>query len=104
MGIDSDIIKANNILFKRYLDKINIATTLSTKEYMLNFCEIALKTKMQQDKHSRWLGFLQGVMFSNGLIDIGEERDISRVLFQNIYIKYGIKQDTIEVDTSNCGN
>jgi len=42
------------------------------------------------DKISRWLGFVQGCLYSAGLIDLDEERNISRELFHQAYIDAGI--------------
>ena len=37
------------------------------------------------DKLSRWFGFVQGVLFSAGLLDIVEEADRTRPIFQGAY-------------------
>lgn len=36
----------------------------------------------QETKAHRWLGFVQGVMACKGLIDVDEERELTRSLFQ----------------------
>jgi len=41
------------------------------------------------DKLSRWLGFVQGCLAMRGLIDVDEERDISRPMFHAGYAKDG---------------
>jgi deoxyribodipyrimidine photolyase len=43
------------------------------------------------DKLSRWLGFVQGVLYSNNIIDLDEERDFSRKLFKQAYKDQGIE-------------
>lgn len=54
--------------------------------------------KWPVDKFNRWLGFVQGVLWSNGLIDIKEERDFTRPLFHKYYSDRGIViPKTVEV-------
>lgn len=42
------------------------------------------------DKLSRWLGFIQGVMTFQGLLNVEEERDFSRPLFHAAYRAEGM--------------
>lgn len=42
------------------------------------------------DKISRWLGFVQGCLAMQGLIQVDEERDVSRPLFHAAYRETGI--------------
>lgn len=37
------------------------------------------------DKTSRWIGFIQGVLYTDGLIDIKQERDFTRPLYHAVY-------------------
>lgn len=37
------------------------------------------------DKTSRWIGFIQGVMYKDGVLDIDEERDFTRPIFHKVY-------------------
>ena len=55
-------------------------------------CSVALENMDQFpiDKLSRWLGFIQGVMCTHGLISVDGERDFSRPLFQEAYMEEGI--------------
>ena len=46
-------------------------------------------TDMYEDKANRWLGFVQGNLFAHDLIDIDEERSISRKLFHQAYLDSG---------------
>lgn len=43
------------------------------------------------DKLSRWLGFVQGVLIGNGVLDTRVERDRSRPLFHAAYEAEGIQ-------------
>ena len=52
------------------------------------------------DKLNRWLGFIQGILFMDGLIAIDEERDFTRPLFHNYYINNGI-QIPSSIDLNN---
>lgn len=90
-----DILVVNITLFKRYL------TFIQENDYRIGnvrkLCEIAIEGEepMTMDKQSRWLGYVQGVLFMGGLIDLEEERSISRNMYQAVYRKHGIKQDTL---------
>jgi hypothetical protein len=44
-----------------------------------------------EDKLSRWLGFVQGVMAAQGLITVAEEREASRPLFHWAYRVQGFE-------------
>lgn len=49
-----------------------------------------------EDKLSRWLGFIQGVLTLRSVIQVTEERDLSRALFRTAYKNAGIPiPDTI---------
>ena len=52
------------------------------------------------DKTNRWLGFIQGVMWTRDLIDIDEERNFTRPLFHAYYEAQGIEKPT-SVDVAN---
>lgn len=43
------------------------------------------------DKTGRWIGFIQGVLFAEGLLDINTERDFTRPLFHAYYRENGIE-------------
>lgn len=42
------------------------------------------------DKTGRWVGFIQGVLFSNGVMDINDERDRTRDIFHKAYHQAGL--------------
>lgn len=46
------------------------------------------------DKTNRWIGFIQGVMWTRELIDIDEEREFTRPLFHSYYESHGIEKPT----------
>lgn len=46
------------------------------------------------DKINRWIGFVQGVLWEKGLIDIDEEREFTRPLFHSYYESHGIEKPT----------
>lgn len=68
-----------------------------TKNYLINFCELAISSEMPLEKISRWLGFLQGVLILNGVIYEEEERRKSRELIKPIYEKYQKKFVSLSV-------
>jgi hypothetical protein len=89
-NIDDDIKSVNCILFKEYAD-----LSESAKD-MCNTAIVQCK-EFTVDKHSRWLGFVQGVLFKEGLLNIELTRNSTRQLFQEVYKKYGITQKRIDV-------
>lgn len=71
---------AERALFStQYLLLRNMISTMEDNVYDWNI-----------DKLNRWLGFIQGVLFMDGLIDIDEERDFTRPLFHAYYANNGI--------------
>ena len=42
------------------------------------------------DKSSRWIGFVQGVLFSVGLLNVDDEREFTRPLFHEYYCRSGL--------------
>lgn len=43
------------------------------------------------DKTNRWLGFVQGVLFERGVLDVNEEREVTRPFFHEYYQANGIE-------------
>jgi len=55
--------------------------------HLLWMCDECMRTILTEerwtiDKYNRWLGFVQGVLASKGVIDVNEERDITREWFR----------------------
>lgn len=50
------------------------------------------------DKISRWVGFVQGILFMNNPIEIEEERNSSRKSYKPIYQKLNMTSTSIEVE------
>jgi len=72
-------------LFKRYLYLIK-PSKIKQRDKLMSMCEFCIShPEMLTDKMSRWLGFIQGVLYANNLIDINKERDLSRPLFHKAY-------------------
>lgn len=84
--MNMDLIEVNNRMFNRYFGLNTHTDGLITT---------ATCTPMTIDKHSRWLGYVQGYLAALNLIDVTVERDYSRPLYQQIYHKHGIVQPTI---------
>ena len=86
--IDEEITDAKkNKLQKLFLLKKMIETVLRNTSKYDN-----AENLMTEDKVSRWLGFIQGVLFSMNLLNIGHERDFSRELFHKAYEDSGIEK------------
>lgn len=53
---------------------------------LIKLCEEAMVNtqKYPYDKLNRWLGFVQGVLAAQGIIDVDVERDYTRPLFHSL--------------------
>lgn len=52
------------------------------------------------DKSNRWIGFIQGALFAEGLLNIEDERHFTRPMFHAYYNAQGIAvPETIDVTT-----
>lgn len=97
--------KINKKLFKRYL---NILRNEDLKKeqlnivYKLSLMGIKNIKELPVDKSSRWLGFVQGVLFSFNLINLEEERNFSRILFQKHYKKKKKNVKTYDIKDIKC--
>ncbi len=96
MNTPKTIKEANNILFKRYINILkeneHLLEEVDLVNQCMSLCKTAIEVDMLEDKQSRWLGFVQGVMIVYKLISVEEERDISRPLFHSAYESMGIEK------------
>ncbi len=90
--------EVNSLLFQRYLvimeefvaagrhDPWSRTPRLSL-DNLTWMCRTGIEraTEMEEDKASRWLGFVQGCLAMRGLIDVDTERDVTRPLFHEVY-------------------
>lgn len=86
---------ANIILFKRYQIALNEYKKYADDDIIIRckkMTNIALSEDMYEDKQSRWLGFIQGVLTVYDLLDVEKERDFSRPLFHKAYEGMGLKK------------
>mgnify|MGYP001014788732 CR=1 FL=1 len=81
-------------LFARYRDfaiqmfeKNDNSNNKCGSENLIKLCEEAMVNtqKYPSDKMHRWLGFVQGVLAAQGIIDVDVERDYTRPLFHGLY-------------------
>lgn len=94
---NSEMIKAHSRLIERYIEIIkNSNMSEADRSKWINFCITALSLK-NADKLSRWVGFIQGILFSNGLITIEEERNFSRDIYKPIYEQWGLDSKTVSI-------
>ena len=80
---------AYGILFKRYnnIAQVN-KDKLGKAGYKILFMGITCISnpeKFTAEKMSRWLGFVQGILWQNGFLDIDEERNFSRPILHRVY-------------------
>lgn len=86
---------ATKVLFERYIGLIRESALIvedygpdeTSLDHLIWMCVKSLENldKWPEDKLSRWLGFVQGVLTVRRIIDVQEERDISRPLFHAAY-------------------
>ena len=95
------IQKANIKMFKRYKKVLDDYKKNADDDILIRtkkMIDVAIKVDMLEDKQSRWLGFTQGVLACYDLIDIEEERNVSRKIFHKAYNEMGLgKPKTISV-------
>lgn len=91
-----ELREAHRVLFQRYLDIIGRredagADPKTSVQNCAWMCRTALDEldTLPVDKLSRWLGFVQGVLATLGLIRVDTERDFSRPLFHAAYRQDG---------------
>ena len=93
----SPVARVSILLFERYLGLLRAAPEFGavpdgcSRMHLMWMCEtsIAQSAAWPEDKTSRWLGFVQGVMTAQGLLTVAVVRDISRPLFPAAYAEQG---------------
>lgn len=85
----------------RYKAKIHLLNDDGAEERLLSMIDMLCDNANDWpvDKTSRWLGFIQGALWINNIIDINEERDFTRPLFHSYYESIGEKiPDSFDVE------
>jgi hypothetical protein len=92
---EATVRSATKTLFERYLRLIREGAPIdesslpdeASSDHLTWMCVQSLENlyKWPEDKLSRWLGYVQGVLAVRYIIDIQEERDLSRPLFHSAY-------------------
>ena len=93
----SPVARASVTLFDRYLAILSVAPDFGivpdgcTRDHLAWMCETARAQApgWPDDKTSRWLGFVQGVLTVQGLLTVAGEREFSRPLFHAAYAEHG---------------
>jgi len=96
-GAGSPVARASVTLFARYRAILLTAPDFQaapegcSREHLLWMCDTAVvqAAGWPDDKTSRWLGFVQGVMTVQGLLTVAGEREFSRPLFHAAYAEQG---------------
>ena len=89
------IHNVNNRLFRRYRSIVRESSQLNDdqKRHIIGLCETAMMSPhMYVDKHSRWLGYIQGYLTAYGLLSVLEERNLSRPLYHEAYRHMGLPE------------
>lgn len=91
----TDLPMAHSYMFLRYIDILR-ASSLEDKARWISFCEKG-RTLDNVDKQSRWVGFIQGLLYANKLVTIEDERIFSRAIYKPIYEDLGMNSVTQDV-------
>ena len=76
-----------------HLEEVIKNTSFKEKEHIEDML-ITMKNNNHTwsiDKTSRWIGFIQGVLFMNKILDLSEERDFTRPLYHKAYKDSGLE-------------
>ena len=83
------LIKAHQELFRRYnhIAQNNKNKMPSEQVYRIHMMGIHAISHddMYLEKMSEWVGFIQGILYSNGIINIDKERKLSEKLLKDAY-------------------
>ena len=73
---------------QRRLEGLTFGTGKTSAEHLREMCEELLNRlgAMTADKSGRWIGFIQGVMAANGVLDVDAERERTRPIYQKAYL------------------
>ncbi len=100
--------EAHDEMFRRYntlmqKDGLGEKKLHSSINYRLTLMAIhAISNVMPIDKVGRWMGFIQGNLYACELINLKEEREISRKIFHKAYEEMGIEvPESIDVVQAN---
>jgi hypothetical protein len=101
--MDQELFKIHKLISKRYKSLIKdkdweAPSTETSKTHIIKMLNI-LETDnlMTEDKASRFLGYIQGVLTFVKVLSVEEERKFTRPLFQKYYKKRGLTQKTISL-------
>jgi len=90
-GVNKHINRATITMMEKY-HWVAKQSHSKNRDKIMSMCERGINTPdMHTDKMSRWLGFIQGVLYADGLLNVKMERDTSRKLFHDAYQKSGIE-------------
>lgn len=91
------VSKANYGLFLRYryiLEEELAKKPIEDEDFsnVLKLCQLGLDhiKQMPVDKQSRWVGYIQRALKDYGLLDLESERNFTRVIFHEIYLKHNM--------------
>lgn len=102
------IIQASRQIFENYLEILKDQFVIEDKKHtqerilqLIAMCQTVVNhtspydsgvSAMTEDKVSRWLGYVQGIMTVYGWITVAQERETTRPLFHQAYADLGIEK------------
>lgn len=98
----TDLVGAHRTVFMRYIPVLE-NSEISDRVRWIDFCRQGMELT-NPDKMSRWIRFIQGILYSNGLIDIDVERDWTRSVYKPVYQKWNLANDTVSVSHTHFGS
>lgn len=64
----------------------------TSNNHLMNMLSTILENDtLPEDKISRWIGFIQGVLIMKGYVSVSTEHNVARPLFHKVYESNGIK-------------
>jgi len=94
--LENNLKQAYAKLFKRYNtiaqeNQDEIGSHSANKIMQMGITAISNPDRFPAEKMSRWLGFVQGILWQAGFINLKEERDFSRPLIHKAYKDAGLE-------------
>ena len=90
-NLEADVIRGLFIRYQHLIaknaDKLSGLPNKCDGNHLLRLCKEAIENAHEYpfDKMCRWMGFVQGVLAVQGIIDVDKERDYTRPLFHALY-------------------
>lgn len=80
-----NINEANNLVID-HLKKVVIDSNYNNPHISKMLDALSIEVfHWSSDKTSRWIGFIQGVLYTDGIINLDEERNFTRPIYHTVH-------------------